>query len=445
MALDRIKHMLKETIGLHSRSIGDISITRAVQHRMALLALATEDAYLARLRAEPAELDELIEEVVVPETWFYRNVAPFRALAHYVPQLRQAGAIDAADTIRILSLPCSSGEEPYSIAMVLSEAADEVGPFAIDACDVSKRAIRKARRAIYGRHAFREENLDLLQRYFRPTGGGYQLDPALKAHVSFTRANIISDSFAERVQAYDVIFCRNLLIYFDRPTQQQVLGKLHRMLKPHGVLCVGHAETSQVMRNDFQPLDIPMAFAFRKGALPREPQSGAAASLAPVPPAATSAAARSAGVVQNLQAAYRQLAGVVLKAERKPPLAEGTTTGASAEAVEPAATAAAATLDGIAQLLDLGRLGEAAQQCERWLAANAESADGYYYLGLISRLQGSPGGAEVLLKKAVYLDPQHHRALGLLALMAEKRGEGDLAADYRRRQQRARRRKDDAR
>ncbi len=443
MALERIKKLLKDTIGLHARSIGDVSITRAIRHRMGALAITSEAAYAARLGTDPSELDELIEEVVVPETWFYRNVAPFRALAHYVPQLREAGDIAPDAELRILSLPCSTGEEPYSIAMVLSEAAEEVGPFAIDACDVSQRAIRKARRAIYGRHAFREENLDLMNRYFRPTGGGYQLDPALKAHVSFARVNVIRDDLRERNATYDVIFCRNLLIYFDRSTQQQVLAKLHRMLKPHGVLCVGHAETSQVMRNDFQPLDIPMAFAFRKGTMAGVRPLSVSVDTARKPPRAPSAA-RSKAVVEDLNSAYRQLVGVVRRAERRPPKTmQDTETPAPKAADTDTEATPEAGLEAVAELLELGRLSEAAQRCEAWLASSPESAEAYYYLGLISRLQGSHGGAEALLKKAIYLDPHHQRAIGLLALLAEKRGDSELAEDYRRRQARARRHKDD--
>ena len=461
MSLAKIKTMLQEVIGLHPTSIGDTSIERAIHHRMQALGIATSGAkgereYLRRIQRDKEEFDELVEEVVVPETWFFRNVFPFEALSSYLPGLKENGPANRGEELKILSLPCSTGEEPYSIAMVLMEKDLSIGKFSIDACDVSQRAIRKARRGIYGQHSFREEYRGLRDKYFQRTRAGYVLDASVKKKVSFTRTNIIADELDHMRAKYDVIFCRNLLIYFDRPTQARVLKKLHRMLKPRGILCVGHAEAAQVTRDYFSPLNFSMAFAFSKISEGTEAER---------PPAGKLPSLQNGNTLKELQSTFHHLVGLVEKDQalgrrlsRGKVLAQTLAEGAPAiekkiskvkkasrKRVRQQAPEAPAgetdTLEQVSHYLELGRLNEAATLCEDYLKKNPESGDAYYYLGLISQRKGSPGGAESLLKKAVYLDPAHHLALARLAELAEKRGDSAQAKDYRRRQKRAMRRK----
>lgn len=454
MALKTIKAMLKETIGLHARTVGDASIERAILHRMQALKMERDQDYLRKLREDGNELDELIEEVVVPETWFFRNVSPFEALSSYLPILRQAQAAKADAELKILSLPCSTGEEPYSIAMVLLEMETPVRHFSIDALDVSRRAIRKARRAIYGKNSFREEYSDLRDKYFERTRAGFQLCAEVKSHVSFSRANIIANDDLDQVRdKYDVIFCRNLLIYFDRPTQARVVEKLHRMLHPQGVLFVGHAEAAQVSKRYFQAIDVPLSFAFQKRPAGDE-EPAPPPSSRPRPRKRRSDANRT---VRELQDTFDSLVGLVEKDRRigsqlsRSRVRDGQQSAASRQRSQKSPAAAKRSAqplstrreeavevqERVAEYLDLGRLGDAADLCETWIRQTPASADAHYYLGLISHLEGSPGAAESLLKKALYLDPNHHRAIGLLAFLAEQRGDGRSAADYRRRQERA--------
>jgi len=448
--------MLKEVIGLYPCSIGDASIERAIHHRMQaldirVLGIKGEAEYLLRIQNDRKEFDELVEEVVVPETWFFRNIFPFEALASYLPGLKQERLDDPDAELKILSLPCSTGEEPYSIAMVLMEKDLPIGKFSINALDVSQRAIRKAKRAIYGQHSFREEYCGLRDKYFQHTRAGYVLAPEVKEKVKFSRANIIADNFDHSQAKYDVIFCRNLLIYFDRPTQVRALKKLHRMLKPRGILCVGHAEAAQVTKNYFLPLDISMAFAFSK-------ISENCAAVSRAPSVSRKPSPKSNKTLKNLESTFQSLVGLVEKdqeignrlsrnkrltqaladshrrADKKSPKAKKK----SQETVQKEKhTGRGFTLEKVSGYLELGRLNDATTLCESYLKQHPESADAYYYLGLISHQKGSPGGAESLLKKALYLDPGHHSAISLLALLAEKRGDAGQAEDYRRRQKRA--------
>lgn len=452
MALDSIKQLLQQSIGLHSRSIGDVSIERAIRQRMDFIQMSAADDYLALLQRDSSELKELIEEVVVPETWFFRNRSPFDALSDYISQAEDHGQ---QTPLRILSLPCSTGEEPYSIAMVLLEKGFSAEQFSIDALDVSQRALDKAQRAVYGRNSFREAYRDLRGKYFDEVDQGFRLKDDVRRCVRFSQANVITDNFTGSQQKYDVIFCRNLLIYFEHTTQAAVLKKLHGMLKTGGVICVGHAESSQVSPQLFKSLDIPMAFAFRAISAVDSPR-------ALRQPARKTATGKDAGrrekSLRNLRDTFQNLVDQTEKdlriasrvSQRHP--ASVTRTGqvrkelSEKNKVTTVANNSIASgasgidelqgLEEISRTIEQGRLSAAGKLAGAYLKQYPDSADAHYYLGMISHFEGGQGSAEVLLKKALYLDPRHHAAMGLLSLIAEGRGDDVLASTYRRRQQR---------
>lgn len=423
MSFEDIKNLLQKNIGLHSESIGNSSIERAITHRMEVVDIKNSGQYLDRILVDKDELDELVEEVVVPETWFFRNVVPFDTLAKCIPVLTASNDINKTP-VRILSIPCSTGEEPYSIAITLLRSGVSQGSFQIDAVDISKRALMKARRAIYGKHSFRETDGVADSEYFQVTRSGQQLVPIVKDHVNFIRGNILKDMIAPEPEYYDIIFCRNLLIYFNRETQKQVLEKINTLLKKNGTLFMGHAETTEASKDLFVRVNVPRAFAFRKKA----------ASDTPV------LEHLKANSISNLDDIYNQLVSVTLKdielskknkdsplARRKKPVK-----------VNPALKKA--NLFNVEKLIEQGHLSAASTLCEKWLDEEPEEAQGYYYLGLISSLEGNVGSADALLKKAVYLNPNHYKALALSALLAEQRGDSVVAESLRIRELRAKQR-----
>lgn len=429
MKCPEIKKLLKESIGLHAEAVGDSSIERAVRLRMGALDMVEESDYLARLKSCAQELAELIEEIVVPETWFFRNVVPFATLARLLPELLEQSQ---ERFLRILSLPCSTGEEPYSIAMTLLECTALGGfDFIVDSVDVSQRAIDKANKAVYGNYSFREgDEIDTLrEKYFDKEKNAYRLKAEVKQYVKAVRGNVLTDNIAPSACYYDVIFCRNLLIYFDRETQARVLNKLGSLLKPAGILFLGHAESSQAVNELFTRINIPKSFAYQKKAAKpiSTPKSKAAANI------------------KALEAAYQQLMKTIPAAAptktrekrpdkpKKPRAAVNTRNAGGQEEISSHGL--------IGHHIELGRLTEAAAECEKLLKAHPESAEAYYLLGLISHLEGNNGAAEALLKKAMYLDPNHHGALGLSAMLAEKRGDPEIAQTLRRREQRVLKRK----
>jgi chemotaxis protein methyltransferase WspC len=409
MAFVKIKNLLKKTMGLSSESIGDSSIERAVNHRKDILKIKNTDAYLSLLVEGSDELDELVEEVVVPETWFFRNIAPFDSLASCSP-------------LRILSLPCSTGEEPYSVAMTLLNMGLKENEFQIDAQDISKRSLRKARRAIYGKHSFREDSKIIIEQYFRKTRSGQQLLPIVRDRVTFIRSNIIKEMIIPEPEYYDVIFCRNLLIYFDRNTQKEVLEKLHFMLKPGGTLFVGHAETAEVDKKYFKKLNKPKSFAYTKKRI-----------------GVSQLDTKNANHMDKLTTIYENLIEISKKdAALSKNIKSSNRKNANRDAKK--ILKEKISWNNIEVLIEQGKFNEVSILCEKRLKTAPDDAQAYYYLALISKMDGGNGSAELLLKKAVYLDPNHHRALKLFWFLAEQRGDKKLAESLRRREDRARKR-----
>ncbi|NOX91111.1 MAG: tetratricopeptide repeat protein [Gammaproteobacteria bacterium] len=440
MAFVHIKNLLHKSIGLHADTVGDSSIDRAISQRMHATACSNASTYYKLVKSDKRELDELIEEVVVPETWFFRNITPFEvlrdnALKIYANAVKPGNSIKYDEEknknhqLKILSVPCSSGEEPYSIAMVLSDLGFKKEDFLIDAVDVSQRALKKSRRAIYGRHSFREKGMSLQNKYFAPVKSEFQLVSDIRDCVSFRKGNIITDPISPSEEYYDIIFCRNLLIYFNRETQQKMLEKLSIMLKCGGLLFVGHAESGQIDKNYFTKIRVAKAFSFRKKMINK--LSGYPVKLNEQP-------------VNKLKDIYDQLVEVTKKdieLSKKIKLPQYKTTGKyNNEGVDDNKSANNRFFQKIDLLINTGDLSDAFQACEEFLKKQPEDSSAYYYLGLISNLQGNNADAETLLRKAIYLSPDHYKALALSAVLAEQRGDEDSAKSLRRREQKARKR-----
>ncbi|AJW96910.1 cheR methyltransferase, SAM binding domain protein [Burkholderia gladioli] len=281
--LMRIHDWLARETGIDSDSLGADFVARVLAERIAAMlageAAAASSAVMQRARqlndedidahwrlllASADEQRALIEQCVVPETWFFREREAFVALAaRALERLRAEPSLP----LRVLSAPCSTGEEPYSAAMALVDAGIDPARLQIDALDISARAIAQAQRAEYGRNSFRGHALEFRARYFTPTADGWRLDARIRDCVRFRRANLLElggPGQAADEGRYDFIFCRNVLIYFDRQAQERALRALDARLAEDGLLFVGPAETGVVMRQAMSSAKIPLAFAFRR-------------------------------------------------------------------------------------------------------------------------------------------------------------------------------------
>jgi len=453
MSLINIKKLLRQSIGLNASSIGDSSIERAVKHRLNSLKLSSIDDYYQLLLENAQEASEFIEEIVVPETWFFRNSTPFDAVRDYFLDSLQTKLLKN-EVIRILSVPCASGEEAYSIVITLLSAGISLHNVEIDAMDISKRALVKARRAIYCKNSFRGVDDTLREKYFEKEGADYRLKADVRNRVDFKQGNILVGPLSPKTCYYDIIFCRNLLIYFDRETQHAAIDKLHRSLSDNGVLFLGHAETSLAPRNMFERLYSPRSFGFKKrDAASRDAINKTAMTLkhsdskpSVIPP----------NVPDQWQEVFEQLAKLPTGDSDKAAFekiilehSEKTTNRSTNQSQHyqskdyqsknkqshsaKARKTNKLSLRTAERLVNEGELEQALLHCEAFLQQSPNSSHAYYVMGLIKNSLDHGAAAEGLLRKAIYLDPNHEQALQLCSVLAAKRGDTEAAQSYQRR------------
>ncbi|HEX5220815.1 MAG TPA: CheR family methyltransferase [Verrucomicrobiae bacterium] len=409
--MQRIEALLRKEIGLDAASIGSSLIERTIRLRMKQHGLKHVQAYRDLLAHSAAELRELIESVVVTETWFFRDREPFNAFVHLVQT--EWLPRHPVGPLRVLSVPCSSGEEPYSLAMALLDAGVPDTRFVIDAVDISTNALARAEKAVYGKNSFRGRDLAFRDRHFRPCQDGMELNPSVRATVRFHRDNILDDGFLAGGAPYDFVFCRNLLIYFDRSTQVLVLEKLYRLLAREGVLFVGPAEMPLATEGGFVSANLPLAFACRKfnAESTHSTKSHHRKSTPARHPGEKSSSGKAKPV--HFTDTLQRLPG-------------------AAHAIDHVPT----NLEVARQLADGGKIEEAGAICEAHLARNGASAEAYYLLGLMKDAVDDPE-AITFYRKALYLEPNHYEALVHAALWLEKVGDVIGARPFKRRAERA--------
>ena len=394
----RFFDFLKERIGLDVTSVGPAIIERAVRQRSTASNALTADEYWHTLQGSRAEQQALIEAVIVPETWFFRYPESFATLAKLAA--KRLGEINNRRALRILSLPCSTGEEPYSIAMALLDAGFKPHQFKVEGMDVSPLSVEKAKRARYGKNSFRGQDIEFRDRHFIAENDGYRLSARVLEQVRLQVGNLLDPALLANEAPYDFVFCRNLLIYFDQPTQQQVFEVLKRLTHVDGVLFIGPAEGSLLGRFGMRSIGIPQSFAFSRQGVP-EPAPFPAFVPTPLP--------------------TRQ----PVRSVTPPPVrSRSFATVAPLPVVKKTANPDAATLlASIAALANEGKSAEARVACETYLRSHEPVAQVFYWLGLLSDVAGSALQAQGFYRKALYLEPQHPDALMHLAALLQSQGD----------------------
>ncbi|VVQ24362.1 putative biofilm formation methyltransferase WspC [Pseudomonas fluorescens] len=405
----RFFDFLKETIGLDVTSVGPAIVERAVRQRSIAAQAPSADEYWRTLQGSRDEQQALIEAVIVPETWFFRYPESFVTLAKLAS--KRLSEINNLRALRILSLPCSTGEEPYSIAMALLDAGLKPHQFKVDGLDVSPLSVEKARGALYGKNSFRGDDITFRDRHFIAEGESYRLDQRVLEQVRLQVGNLLDPALLAGEPPFDFVFCRNLLIYFDQPTQKQVFEVLKCLTHVDGVLFIGPAEGSLLGRLGMRSIGIAQSFAFSRQGMPDpEPLPAFVPAPLPVPqplrnPPPAPVRSRPFARVAPLQAA---------------PAISGADT--------------AALLANIAVLADEGKSADARAACESYLCSHEPVAQVFYWLGLLSDVAGNTLEAQGFYRKALYLEPQHPEALMHLAGLLQAQGD---AMGARRLQERA--------
>ncbi|WBX91242.1 CheR family methyltransferase [Achromobacter mucicolens] len=410
--IEEFSGLLKRRMGLDSGSIGQAAVERAVRHRMHAAGVDDEQEYLMRVQAWPDEMQQLIEAVIVPETWFFRYPESQVAMATLARERLFAPGCEGR-VLRVLSVPCSSGEEPYSIAMALLDAGVPAHRFQVDAVDISVRMVEFAQRAVYGRNSFRGGDLAFRDRHFSEVPEGHQLAARVRGQVRFQPGNLFDPNLLAGAAPYDFVFCRNLLIYFDMATQERAVQVLRRFAREDGLLFVGPAETSLLTGRRLPAVPLARSFAFRATPAPAPVES-------PTPARAPLAGQRP--LVHAWTPPRRPVAQAPAPRLPVPHAAI-----ADAPSAQGAGQAAQASLREIAALADLGRVRDAMAQCQAHLDIHGASAEALHLQGLLLDAQGQSRQAQAAYRKALYLDPNHREALLHLAALVASDGDQEGA------------------
>ena len=417
--LTHIGAILTNRLGLNSSAIGAGRVPRAARARMRAVGLDDLEAYAKLAAGSEAEIQALIDEMVIPESWFFRDVLPFRFLTNFA----RVGwvARPSRPPLRVLSVPCAAGEEPYSIAIALEEAGLSASRRRIDAVDVSVPLLERARLGLFSSNALRGSSPEFIARWFQRTPEGLRIIEPIRRCVHFHRGNLLDPRLLAGEPRYDVVFCRNVLIYFNPASRDAALANVDRLLADDGVLIVGHADGLDGSK--FTLAAEPGSFAHRRrklGGRPEPPRP-----LPPPPPP---------------RRAFADL-GRLATAEPEP---SPTIAEAPAVAAAGPGERAASALDLARERADQGDYDAALAHCERNITSRGPSAAAFHLMGVIHQAAGRRREAERCFNKAVYLDPRHDEALFALALLADCRGDRASAAGFRRRAERALRNKETA-
>ncbi|MGV7210733.1 CheR family methyltransferase [Oxalobacteraceae bacterium A2-2] len=220
---------------------------------------------LLRFEASGREWQSLVNEMTVNETYFMREDYQFDCLVEsMLPEI--VARKHRRETIRIWIMPSSSGEEAYSVALVLLERWPGIHEWDVEivSSDIDTRILAQARAGRYSPRAVQHVPAAWLQKYFTREGDGYRLSAEVRDAVAFTRVNLNDAAEVAAYRDYDVIFCRNLLIYFDDLSRRQAASAMYNVLRPGGFICLGHSESMSRMSSLFQIRKFKQAIVYQK-------------------------------------------------------------------------------------------------------------------------------------------------------------------------------------
>jgi len=412
------------------------------------------ETYLLRLEEDRSkqELGALAQELTVGETYFFRHMDQFRAFADVaLPdrlRARQSGEVSIfGRTLRILSAGCASGEEAYSLAILVRETMGENShEVSVGGVDINPLALKKALDGRYSNWALRETPPDMHRRWFRPDGREVILNDEARGSVTFEERNLVTDD-AElwRPNAFDIVFCRNVIMYFTQENAQALVARISRALAPGGYLFLGHAETLRGISQDFHLLHTHETFYYR-----RKERAGQAFPGAVFPDAVRPASVPTlAPIIENnstwvetihkaadrIQALVRSAPVLPRPNQRSTPglrqaleLVQKERFSEALDVIEALSPESAADPDALllnaVLLTHAGRLPEAEEMCRRLLSVDDLSAGAHYVLALCRENAGDRRRSTEHDQVAIYLDPAFampHLHLGLLARRADDR------------------------
>jgi chemotaxis protein methyltransferase CheR len=258
----KFRDRIYDESGIHFSSSNRTILESRLKERLRKSELASIDDYFSLISSNDEEMKILLDSVTTNLTRFFRNTAHFDTLKNYViPDLVENARAGGAKKINVWSAGCSTGEEPYSIAMMLK---DELPPgFAgeVTASDLSLKSLMTAKEGFYPDNRMNGVPEHFLKRYFERVSNGYMVKDEIKKMVTFDYHNLKNDSGKRNL---DIVFCRNVIIYFDEAAQQAVISKFWDALSVHSFLFIGHSESLFGMETRFEFLKTDWACIYRK-------------------------------------------------------------------------------------------------------------------------------------------------------------------------------------
>lgn len=395
----RLKALVIEVTGMAFYADKDADLAQIVADRLEQCHIGDCAAYLERLQADGEEMDALVAELTIGETYFFRHKEQFDALREIVlPDILARNT--PSRRLRIWSAGCATGPEPYSLAILLKRefGAQILGwHVSILGTDINQKFLARARDGRYDQWAFRATPENIRRECFVPVGKQWQIRPEFKSMVSFQYHNLTRNRFpsiTDNIAGFDIIICRNVVIYFSRETVAALVPCFHESLVDGGWLVMGHAEPNMELFRNFRTVNCPGAVLYQRTSLdggvvgPNPlPRGNAVPPPPPVP-----------------QRVMRQLRPVPVKTKVQ-------TTQVTPELLE------------VRLLADQGKWDAALRACDMVLGKDSLNWRVHYLRALILDQMGDGGNCETALRRAIYLDrravlPHYH--LGLFLLRAEE-------------------------
>ena len=266
---NRIKEIIYDKSGMALKGDKADFITRRVATRMREMDMCSIRDYCRYLMldSDGKELTELINLIVIGETYFFREFDHLRLFAEEILLLIvEKKEKSNKKQLKVLSAGCATGEEPYTLAIILKEMLDQsdLWNIRIDGLDINYQAIEKGQEGRYSDHALRETPYVYRDTYFKSENGMYVIKPEIRQQVSLSWGNLYDSAHMSRLFYYDVVFCRNVLIYFDRKSAAKVLENLYRAMNPGGYIFSGMAESIGRLTDRFQIKRFSKTIVYQK-------------------------------------------------------------------------------------------------------------------------------------------------------------------------------------
>jgi chemotaxis protein methyltransferase CheR len=454
--LDRFRTVIARRFGLHYDDGKLDQLADVLRRRAEANGTSGFGAYVEQLSTLPRRSDELralVEQLTVNETFFFRNADNFRALSELVLPER-IRRMSQQKRLRLLSAGCASGEEAYSLAIAVREALPDLYSWDVEivGVDLCAAMLEKAGRARYSAWALRATPEEVRRRYFRTDGRDFLLDPQVRTMVTFEERNLLDDDPSLwRASTYDVVFCRNVLMYFTPGAMRDIICRIGSSLASGGFLFLGHAETLRGVSQDFHLCHTHETFYYQKRGAPSVEADNSVRSRRPDeadPGALPEVIDGSTSWIEAIQRASERIAELVadpsrayveepLGAGHSPPAVRSWDLGLVLEAMrqerfsdalellsalppeshhEPDALLLRAVL-----LANGGKLDEAQIACAELIELDELNAGAHYVMALCREHAADARGAVEHDQTAIYLDEgfaMPHLHLGLMARRA---------------------------